>query len=206
MVAADQPNILVLGDSISAAYGINRDQGWVNLLQLRLQEKHYNYRVINASVSGDTTLNGLSRLPSLLTQHSPQIVVIELGGNDGLRGLALSEMRNNLEMMIQLSQTHGCQVILLGIRLPPNYGAGYLQRFTSTYQSLAEQYNIKLQPRLLFDIADDTANMQQDGIHPTANAQPKLLDNVWPLLQPLLKSNSSLKTPTPDAERHHAQQ
>jgi len=151
---AAAPRILIIGDSISAAYGIDHKLGWVNLLQQRLSEKGYPHIIVNASVSGDTTLNGLTRLPLLLERYRPTIVIIELGGNDGLRGLPLSEMQDNLEQMIQVSLDHGSRVVLTGIRLPPNYGPDFNRRFAAIYQHLAQRYGLAFQPRLLQDIAE----------------------------------------------------
>jgi len=183
---ADSPVILILGDSISAAYGIDSDQGWGRLLQQRLQQQGYQYRVINASISGDTTSNGLARLPGLLKKHRPRIAIIALGGNDGLRGLPLPQMQKNLGDIITLCRQSGSQVVLAGIRLPPNYGAAFNQRFARVYSDLARHYTVTLQPQLLHDVADHSELMQADGIHPTAAAQTRILDNLWPLLYKLL--------------------
>jgi len=185
-VQAAGARLLVLGDSLSAAYGINRQQGWVQLLRQRLTKQGYDYQVINASVSGDTTRNGLSRLPPLLRQYRPDIVIIALGANDGLRGLAFTEISHNLEQLITLSRQQGCQVILAGVRLPPNYGADFNRRFAVIYQQLASQWKIPLVPRLLDQVSDHRTLMQADGMHPIARAQPQILDNVWPTLKPLL--------------------
>jgi acyl-CoA thioesterase-1 len=178
--------ILVLGDSISAAYGINTNEGWVALLQQRLTQKGFNYRVVNASVSGDTTRTGLNRLADALQQHQPVIVIVALGGNDGLRGLPFSEIEASLTGIIQFSQQHGANVLLAGVRLPPNYGAFYNTRFATLFQQLSDTYRVALVPKLLNQVADHPELMQADGIHPTAAAQPQILDNVWPHLAPLL--------------------
>ncbi|MDX1824303.1 MAG: arylesterase, partial [Thiohalomonadales bacterium] len=183
--------ILVLGDSISAAYGINTNEGWVALLQQRLTQKGFNYRVVNASVSGDTTRTGLNRLPDALQQHHPAIVIVALGGNDGLRGLPFSEIEASLTGIIQLSRQHDARVVLAGVRLPPNYGAFYNTRFATLFQTLSDTYHVALVPKLLDQVADHHELMQEDGIHPTATAQPQILDNVWPHLQPLLSTQQA---------------
>jgi acyl-CoA thioesterase-1 len=185
---AGQPTILVLGDSISAAYGINTDQGWVALLQQRLAHQHFDYRVVNASVSGDTTRTGLNRLDDALRQYHPAIVIVALGGNDGLRGLPFSEIETSLTRIIELGQQQGAKVLLAGVRLPPNYGAFYNTRFAALFRQLADTRHVALVPRLLDRIDDRAELMQADGIHPTAAAQAQILDNVWPHLQPLLKN------------------
>ena len=183
--------ILVLGDSISAAYGINTNEGWVALLQQRLIQKGLNYRVVNASVSGDTTRTGLNRLADALQQHQPAIVIVALGGNDGLRGLPFSEIEASLTGIIQLSQQHGANVLLAGVRLPPNYGAFYNTRFATLFQQLSDIYRVALVPKLLNQVADHPELMQADGIHPTAAAQPQILENVWPHLTPLLAAQQA---------------
>jgi acyl-CoA thioesterase-1 len=192
---AGKPSLLVLGDSLSAAYGINSDQGWVHLLQLRLSEQGYPQQVINASVSGDTSRNGLSRLPALLQAHQPGIIIIALGANDGLRGLALNEIKNNLRQMILLSQQQGCRVVLAGVRLPPNYGEEFNRQFAGIYQQLAGTAKISLVPRLLDQVADYSPLMQADGMHPTAAGQPHILENIWPVLKPLLGTDSQVIRP-----------
>ena len=184
--------ILVLGDSISAAYGINTNEGWVALLQQRLAQKGLNYRVVNASVSGDTTRTGLNRLNDALQQHQPAIVIVALGGNDGLRGLPFSEIETSLTGIIQLSQQQGAKVLLAGVRLPPNYGAFYNTRFATLFQQLSDTYQVGLVPMLLDQVSDHRELMQADGIHPTAAAQPQILNNVWPHLQPLLTTQQAL--------------
>lgn len=183
---ANTPVILVLGDSLSAAYGIDKAQGWVLQLQTRLNQQGYAYRVINASVSGDTTRTALTRLPAALKQHRPQIVIVALGGNDGLRGLPFSEIDQSLGKILTQITHHGAKPLLAGVRLPPNYGPVYNQQFTALFQRLAKQYQVPLVPKLLAGIDDQTELMQQDRIHPTAAAQVKLVDNVWPVLQPML--------------------
>ncbi len=178
--------ILVLGDSLSAAYGLDVERGWVNLLQQRLSEKGYSYRVTNASISGETTNGALTRLPKILEQEHPQLVIIELGGNDGLRGISLGEMQTNLTQMVLLCKKHGAEVLLLGMRLPPNYGPIYTKRFHAIYKSVAEQTGVKYLPFFLEGVAEERELMQTDGIHPTVEAQGILLDNVWPLLESIL--------------------
>jgi acyl-CoA thioesterase-1 len=184
---AEAPVILVFGDSISAGYGLARvEQGWVALLQTRLKEQEYGYQVVNASVSGETTAGGLARLPRALSLHHPGIVVLELGGNDGLRALPVAQMRLNLARMVDLAAAAGAKVLLLGIRMPPNYGPEYTEQFRLCYSDLARDKKLPLVPFLLKDIALEPTLMQADGIHPNAQGQPKLLDNVWPTLAPLL--------------------
>jgi len=179
-------NILVLGDSLSSAYGINTDQGWVALLRHQLTQDHYEYQVINASVSGDTTRTGLSRIQTALNNHKPEIVIIALGGNDGLRGLAFSEIQNSLASIIERCQQSNAKVLLVGVRLPPNYGLVYTEKFAVLYKNLAQRFDIPLIPKILSQVADNPNLMQQDGIHPTAQAQPQIMQNIWPGLEPLL--------------------
>ncbi|AUZ84591.1 arylesterase [Methylophaga nitratireducenticrescens] len=181
-------NLLIVGDSLSAAYGIDSDAAWVELLKERLeQETPETWNVANASISGETTDGGLRRLPDLLDKHDPAIVVIELGGNDGLRGFPPDVIRTNLAKMIQLSQQHGAEVLLVGIEIPPNYGQRYTTAFANVFSSLAEEYNLAFLPFFLADVYDGEAMMQADGIHPTAKAQPQLLDNIWTELLALLE-------------------
>ena len=184
--AAEPPAVLVVGDSLSAAYGLSVDEGWVNLLQARLAEEDYSVRVINASISGETSRGGLARLPDLLKTHQPDIVIIALGGNDGLRGLSPKAMRDNLARMIALSRDQGARVLLAGVRLPFNYGPGYRGQFEQVYEDLGQGKEVVLVPRLLADIDERQGLMQADGIHPTAQAQRQILDNVWSKLKPLL--------------------
>ncbi len=180
--------ILVLGDSLSAAYGIPREQGWVALMQQRLDQQQPGlYRVINASISGETTSGGRSRLQQLLAQHTPDMVLLQLGGNDGLRGLPVRELRQNLSAMIESSLQSGARVALLGIMIPPNYGPRYTQEFRESYQLLAKQYQLALVPFLLEGVAGNADLMQEDGLHPAAVAQPILLENVWRALAPQFK-------------------
>lgn len=177
------PVILVLGDSLSAGYGIAIDATWVALLERRLTEEGYDYRVVNASVSGETTGGARARLPRALELHDPQIVVLELGGNDGLRGLPLGQIRDNLAFLIERSLESGARVVLVGMRMPPNYGEEYAERFHALYGELARQYRVPLVDFFLEGVALDEELMQADGIHPTAAAQPRLLENVWPALR-----------------------
>jgi acyl-CoA thioesterase-1 len=183
---AATPTILVLGDSLSAGYGIRVEQGWVALLQARLRAKGYGYRVVNASSSGETTGGALARLPRALATHRPAIVIVELGGNDGLRGLPVADIRRNFEAIIRGSQQAGAKVLLVGMKIPPNYGPVYTRDFYGLYGDLARQYKLPSVPFLLANVAANEALFQEDGIHPTAAAQPRLLDEVWPHLQPLL--------------------
>ncbi len=183
---ANKPVILVLGDSLSAAYGIDKTQGWVSQLQNRLNQQGYRYQVINASVSGDTTRTGLTRLPAVLKQHQPQIVIVALGGNDGLRGLPFSEIEQSLGKILTHTIRHNAKPLLAGVRLPPNYGAEYNQRFTALFQRLTVQHQVSLVPQLLAGIDDQASLMQADRIHPNAAAQVKIVDNVWPVLQTML--------------------
>jgi len=178
--------ILVIGDSLSAAYGIPVEHGWVSLLQQRLDSGGFPYRVVNASISGDTTANALARLPRALDSHEPAVVLLELGGNDGLRGLSLTAMESNLAAMITSSQEAGAQVLLIGMQLPPNYGPRYTGKFQSIYHELAGELNVALLPSLVDGIGTELNLMQSDGIHPNAIAQPLIVDRVWKELLPLL--------------------
>ncbi len=185
--AAPQPTILVFGDSISAAYGIRVEEGWVSLLQKKLASQGYGYRVVNASVSGETTGGGLARLPRALDRHRPDILILELGGNDALRGLPLDNVRTNLDNMIRKSAAAGARVVLAGMRMPPNYGPRYSQEFQTMYADLSRQHGLPLIPFMLEGIALDESLMQPDGLHPNAKAQPMLLAGIWPRLEPLLE-------------------
>jgi acyl-CoA thioesterase I len=181
-------SILVFGDSLSAAYGIAASRGWVALLAERLQREHFDYSVVNASISGDTSAQGLSRLPRALGRHRPAIVILELGANDALRGLPVAQMENNLERMIRLARERGAKVLLVGMRMPPNYGPEYTQAFAAAFARLAQKHKTALVPFLLEGMAEDLDLFQSDRLHPVASAQPILLDNVWKALRPLLKS------------------
>lgn len=186
--AAEDSTIVILGDSLSAAYGMERSESWPSLLQQRLEQHGHAYRVFNSSITGETTQGGLTRLPRLLRQQEPEIVIIELGGNDGLRGLPIEVTRSNLSTMIEQSLAAGAKVLLTEMRIPPNYGQTYTEKFNGTYTGLAAQHDIVLLPFLLQDIALEPGLMQADGIHPTAAAQPVILDQVWSALEPLLDS------------------
>ncbi|WQG58455.1 arylesterase [Pseudomonas sp. RTB3] len=178
--------VLIVGDSISAAFGLDTPLGWVSLLEQRLQKEGFTDKVVNASVSGDTSAGGQARLPALLAEHRPQLVILELGGNDGLRGQQPAQLQQNLASMIQQSQKAGAKVLLLGMRIPPNYGARYTQAFEAVYSNLAEQEKVPLVPFFLEGVGGIPELMQADGLHPAAAAQGKLLENVWPTLKPLL--------------------
>lgn len=179
--------LLVLGDSLSAEYGLSRGEGWVTLLEARLRDTGIEANVVNASISGETTSGGAARLPALLKQHKPTLVILELGGNDGLRGLPVQSAQANLRQMIKQSQDAGARVLLLGMRIPPNYGRTYTERFFAMYAQLAKEHKAALVPFFLEKVADDSALFQSDRIHPNADAQPLMLKNVWPTLKPLLK-------------------
>ncbi|WP_274620190.1 arylesterase [Herbaspirillum sp. C7C2] len=179
-------NLLVLGDSLSAEYGLQRGTGWTGLLQQRLQQDKSELRVVNASISGDTTIGGRNRLPALMTQHQPDILVIELGANDALRGLPLKTSQDNLQAMIDLARQQKAKVLLIGMQIPPNYGPDYTRRFAAMYQDLAKANKVALVPFFFEGIAADLSLFQADRIHPNEQAQPRLLDNVWPHLKPLL--------------------
>lgn len=190
VMARQPPVVLVLGDSLSAEYGLQRGEGWVALLIAQLSTQKIPAQVVNASLSGETTSGGRSRLPSLLQQHQPQVVIIELGGNDALRGLPLTQTQENLLTMSKAAKSSGAKVLLLGMQMPPNYGADYAQQFAKVYVEAARQSQAQLLPFFLKGIGDDPDPLkwfQADRIHPNAAAQPQLLKNTWPLLQPLLK-------------------
>jgi acyl-CoA thioesterase I len=186
--AASRPVVLIVGDSLSAGYGLAVHENWPSLLQRRLSESGYPHRVVNASISGDTTSGGLARLPRALERHAPEIVLIGLGGNDGLRAIPIPEFRRNLANMIQLSDSAGAKVLLAGIHIPPNYGPEYAEAFHAVFHELAREHETSLVPFILEGIALDPELMQADGIHPTAAAQPVILDNLWPALKPMLDS------------------
>jgi acyl-CoA thioesterase-1 len=185
--AGEAPAILVVGDSLSAAYGIALEEGWVALLERRLHAQGYGHRVVNASVSGETSRGAAVRLPQLLSRHDPAVVVIEIGGNDGLRGLPVAELRRNLTAMLEAARAAGAGALVLGMRIPPNYGPRYTEEFQAVFGEVAGRYGAGLVPFVLEDIALDAALMQEDGIHPRAAAQPLILDRVWARLEPLLK-------------------
>jgi acyl-CoA thioesterase-1 len=179
-----EKTVLVFGDSLSAAYGLRADEGWVAMLEKRLVPR--GYRVVNASVSGETTSGGIARLPRALEQHRPGIVVLELGANDGLRGLPVPGTSRNLESMIESIRATGARILLVGIEIPPNYGPVYTTRFRGMYQDLARKYELPLVPFLLEGVALEERYMQADGLHPNAAGQPLVLENVWPRLEKLL--------------------
>jgi acyl-CoA thioesterase-1 len=176
-----------MGDSLSAGFGIGQDESWVALLRKRLNDQGYGYTVVNASISGDTTTSGLRRLPRALETHRPAVVIIELGGNDGLRATPLATVRDNLDRMIRLSREAGAQVVLAGMQIPTNYGAGYTEGFARIYPELARSHDVPLVEFFLDGVALDQNLFLADGIHPNAEAQPRLLDNVWPALEQALK-------------------
>ena len=178
--------VLIVGDSISAAFGLDTRVGWVSLLEQRLRSEGFTDKVVNASISGDTSAGGQARLPALLAEHKPELVILELGGNDGLRGQPPAQLQQNLASMIDSSRASGAKVLLLGMQLPPNYGVRYTKAFAEVYRNLAEEKNIPLVPFFLEGVGGNPELMQADGIHPAAVAQGKLLENVWPTLKPLL--------------------
>lgn len=194
---AKEPVILVMGDSLSAAYGMPSNQGWVQLLQDRLRAQTYPYRLVNASISGETSSGGASRIKTLLSQIQPEIVVLELGANDGLRGLPMTQMQQNLSQIIKLSQQSQAKVLLVGMRIPPNYGEPYTRQFAQVFPDLAREYKLALVPFFLQNVAGNPSLIQEDGLHPNAAAQALLLENVWPHLQALLVNQA----PNPSA-RH----
>jgi acyl-CoA thioesterase-1 len=194
---AATPTILVFGDSLSAAYGIPREQGWVNLLQQQLQKQASNIQVVNASISGETTAGGVSRIEAALKEHQPQLVIIELGANDGLQGLSLVNMQANLTSMITISQKYKANVMLVGMMIPPNYGMPYTQEFKATYEKLATQYKLALVPFLLDGVAGNPALSIEDGLHPNVKGQPIVLENVWKVLEPTLSKMHLIKASKP---------
>ena len=185
-LSAFADTILIVGDSLSAAYGMPVEKGWVRLLQRRLADDQYPHTIVNASVSGDTTANALNRLPQAMTRHQPAIVVLELGGNDGLRGLSLDEMKRNLAAMIELARQQDAEVLLIGVQLPPNYGPRYTEAFQAVYHDLAQEYDLSLLPSLVDGVGTRAELMQADGIHPTSEAQPLIVARVWEQLRPLI--------------------
>ena len=189
-LAAAQPVLLIVGDSLSAGYGLAIHENWPSLLQERLAEAGHPHRVVNASISGDTTSGGLARLPGALERHSPEIVLVGLGGNDGLRAIPVREIRRNLARMIQLSHEAGARVLLAGMHIPPNYGPEYTEAFHSVYHELSAEYGAGLIPFILDGVALNEELMMDDGIHPNVAAQPVIVDNIWPALEPLLAGNA----------------
>ncbi|MBA1296810.1 arylesterase [Pseudomonas lurida] len=178
--------VLIVGDSISAGFGLDTRKGWVALLEQRLKKEGFDDKVVNASISGDTSAGGLARLPAALAAHKPQVVVIELGGNDGLRGQPPAQLQQNLASMIQQSQDSGAKVLLLGMQIPPNYGKRYVEAFNKVFGDVAQQKKVPLVPFFLEGVGGHPELMQADGLHPAVGAQDKLLENVWPSLKPLL--------------------
>ena len=184
--AAAQPVVLVYGDSLSAGYGLPQGKGWVDLLADRLRAEKFDHRVVNASVSGETTVGGANRIEAVLAQHRPAIVVVELGGNDGLRGLSLAATRQNLEKIVGAASGAGAKPLLIGMQLPPNYGTAYTEKFQAVFEDVARERRIPLVPFMLAGFGEKREYFQADGIHPTIEAQRLMLDNVWPVLRPLL--------------------
>jgi acyl-CoA thioesterase-1 len=181
--------LLVVGDSLSAGYGIRVEEGWVALLAHRLEAQAYGYRVVNASVSGETSLGALERLPHLLERDRPAVVILELGGNDGLRALPTADLETHLGRMVELSKAAGAGVVLLGVAMPANYGPDYTAKFAAVYPAVAARYHVPLVRSLIEPLGSDLANFQADGVHPTAAVQPQLVDHVWPALAPVLKAH-----------------
>ncbi|WP_319005130.1 arylesterase [Microbulbifer elongatus] len=193
--AADEKQTLViLGDSISAAYGLDEREGWVQLLRKRLADRSLAVDVVNASISGETSAGGLTRLPRLLAEHSPDYLVVELGGNDGLRGYPPRMLQSNLQQMVKLAREGGAEVLLLGMQMPPNYGKAYTKAFAAVYPKVAAAEQVPLIPFFLEPVALEEGAMQTDGIHPTAKAQPALLEHVWPCLEAILKGNEDVRS------------
>lgn len=180
--------ILVLGDSLSASYGIPIEKGWVALLQQRINAEKLPFTVINASISGDTSINGLAQLPDLIEQHQPKMILIELGGNDGLRGIPITTLSKNLQAIIELAHKSKATPVLIGVHLPPNFGSDYINTFQKTYSDLATKNKIPLVVSLLTGIEENDMNFQSDGIHPVATAQPIMMENVWVVIEPILKA------------------
>jgi len=184
---AENPKIMIYGDSLSAAYGIPQQKGWASLLQQKLVSEHYQYDVVNASISGETTSGGASRIRNALSQIKPNIIILELGANDGLRGLPIESMIANLNTIIQEGKKSGAKILLVGMKIPPNYGPQYTKLFSQSYLKLSQEHQIPLVPFMLENIAAKTNLIQDDGLHPNAIAQPLVLDNIWSKLKMLLK-------------------
>jgi acyl-CoA thioesterase-1 len=178
--------LLVVGDSLSAAYGMGPREGWVTLLEERLRQKRFDYNVVNASISGETTSGGAARIAELLARTRPEVVVVALGGNDGLRGLPTGQMKDNLSRIVGRAKARGARVLLVGVRVPPNYGTRYAQEFEAAFREIAERNRVPLVPYILEGVGERRDLMQEDNIHPSAAAQPKILENIWPRLEPLL--------------------
>jgi acyl-CoA thioesterase-1 len=195
--AAAPPVILVWGDSLSSAFGLPIESGWVRLLQERLRREGYPHRVVNGSVTGETTAGGLARLPAALDRHHPQLVLIELGGNDGLRGLPLKQLRANLRAMVRRAKDAGARVALFEMRMPPNYGEAYTEGYRITFGEVARAEGAALVPFFLAKVIDEPGAFQEDAIHPSIKSQPGMLDAVWPVLHPLLSSGAAAGKTTP---------
>ena len=185
---AQGATLLVVGDSLSAAYGMGAREGWVTLLEERLREKRFDYNVVNASISGETTSGGAARIGELLARTRPDVVVVALGGNDGLRGLPTAQMKDNLSRIVESAKGRGARVLLVGVRVPPNYGTHYMREFEAAFKEVAERHRVPLVPYILEGVGERRDLMQEDNIHPSAAAQPKILGNIWPRLEPLLKN------------------
>jgi acyl-CoA thioesterase-1 len=194
-VATTTKTVMVFGDSLSASYGMPTEAGWVALLTQRLQSKFADYQIINASISGETTLGGRNRIEQALEKHRPEIVILELGANDGLRGASIKSIYENLEAIIKICQINNALVLLTGMQLPPNYGITYTQKFQAIFLQLAENYQVKLIPFLLAGFGDKHDFFQADGIHPNEIAQKKIVENVWDVLQTMLKNKETAITP-----------
>lgn len=191
-----KPVILVYGDSLSAAYGLSQKDGWVALLSQKLEQNKFPHKVVNASISGETTFGGATRIDNALKQHQPAIIIVELGGNDGLRGLPLTDSKSNFEKILRASTKANVKILLVGMRLPPNYGRDYTEKFHAMYAALAKQYKTELVSFMLEGVADSRENFQADNIHPTAKVQPQILDNIWQPLQALLVMKTNMVTKT----------
>lgn len=204
LASGERPTLMVLGDSLSTAHGFAERDGWVALLERRLAQDDLPWQVVNASVSGETTRGALTRLPRALERHDPALVIIELGGNDGLRGVhpnqMLAEMRDNLAQLVRLSLDHGADVLLLGMHLPPNYGSHFTERFHDIYHQVAREFDVPLVPFFLDGVAEDRSLMQADGIHPTAEAQERMLENVWEVLDGMVSCPSSVVSCRPTTD------
>ena len=198
---ANAPKVLVIGDSLSAGYGLASGQGWVDLLQKKIASSGFAHKVINASISGDTTSGGRSRIGTALTMHKPDVVIIELGGNDGLRGASLREVRTNVDYMVSAVEKSGAKALLLGMQIPPNYGTRYVKDFGAVFADVASSKNLPYVPFFLSAFGDKPEMFQQDRIHPTAKAQPLMLDAVWPALSKLLESPPSPSAPSTQTRR-----
>jgi len=185
--AAHATTLLIVGDSLSAAYGIAANDGWVTLLEERLKQKRFDYSLVNASISGETTSGGASRIDELLARAKPRVVIVALGGNDGLRGLPVGQIKENLSRIVEAARKHDARVLLAGVRIPPNYGPHYVREFRAVFSDVAKRYSLAFVPFMLKGVGERREYMQPDGIHPNAAAQPKILENIWVRLEPLLE-------------------